>query len=366
METQNDQTRQRDQVIRLVHSSDGQEVSMSGYFVLSIFAMFFVGLLALYLIATANNESNFDDVAAVGAGASAAYFNVDEVIRMDGSTGYASGAYDDIAIQAKAAIVYDVRSGDVLYERNRNVVWPIASITKVMTAYTAAQFLDPEDTVTVYREDIAAEGESGLLVEEHWRMSDLVDHMLITSSNDGASALARAVGLLMGEIATSSMTATGTDQSFSKDFFVQLMNANADIMQLDDTTFFNESGLDINEQESGAYSTVGDIAKLIDYITTNRPDLLTSTRYATTTMTSTSGFIHVATNTNSSVASTPGIKASKTGYTELAGGNLALLVDTSIDRPVIIVVLGSSVEGRFSDAEALLQATYKHVSSTDQ
>jgi D-alanyl-D-alanine carboxypeptidase len=48
--------------------------------------------------------------------------------------------------------------------------------------------------------------------------------------------------------------------------------------------------------------------------------------------------------------------ASKTGYTDLAGGNLAVAFDAGVNRPIVIAVLGSSREERFSDVEKLASA----------
>ena len=53
---------------------------------------------------------------------------------------------------------------------------------------------------------------------------------------------------------------------------------------------------------------------------------------------------------------------SKTGYTALAGGNLVVVVDIGVDHPVVIAVLGSTYDGRFSDVEDLINATVSEIS----
>ena len=70
----------------------------------------------------------------------------------------------------------------------------------------------------------------------------------------------------------------------------------------------------------------------------------------------------MAKNTNIDVEKIPGLLASKTGYTTLAGGNLVVAFDASIGRPIIVVVLGSSQEGRFKDVQSLVNASIKYVS----
>ena len=51
--------------------------------------------------------------------------------------------------------------------------------------------------------------------------------------------------------------------------------------------------------------------------------------------------------------------ASKTGYTDAAGGNLAVLVNLNVNKPIVIVVLGSTVDGRFQDVNRLHNAIEK-------
>ena len=69
--------------------------------------------------------------------------------------------------------------------------------------------------------------------------------------------------------------------------------------------------------------------------------------------------MHTATNTNEVVGSIPGLIASKTGFTDLAGGNLVVAFDAGINRPVIISVLGATKDGRFTDMEMLVNASLR-------
>jgi len=58
-------------------------------------------------------------------------------------------------------------------------------------------------------------------------------------------------------------------------------------------------------------------------------------------------------NTNEDVAIIPGLIASKTGYTTLAGGNLGIVFDASLGHPIVAVTLGSTREDRFTDIRLL-------------
>ena len=64
------------------------------------------------------------------------------------------------------------------------------------------------------------------------------------------------------------------------------------------------------------------------------------------TIRSTTGTVHTLANTNPDTTQIPGLLMSKTGYTDLAGGNLVIIFDAGIDHPVAIVVLGSTRDDR--------------------
>jgi D-alanyl-D-alanine carboxypeptidase len=70
-----------------------------------------------------------------------------------------------------------------------------------------------------------------------------------------------------------------------------------------------------------------------------------------------------ARNTNRETGKFPLLLASKTGYTDLAGGNLALAFDAGFNHPIVVVVLGSSYDGRFADAEKLVWSTLEYLQS---
>jgi len=61
-------------------------------------------------------------------------------------------------------------------------------------------------------------------------------------------------------------------------------------------------------------------------------------------------------NTNRVIEDLPGFIAGKTGFSDLAGSNLAVVVDNGFNRPFVIVVLGSTIDGRFNDIKNLFNA----------
>jgi D-alanyl-D-alanine carboxypeptidase len=101
---------------------------------------------------------------------------------------------------------------------------------------------------------------------------------------------------------------------------------------------------------------------LLKNIIKNNPSLIESTSENTEDFVSESNIKHVASNTDAVMNEIPGLIASKTGYTDLAGGNLAVVFDAGIMHPVAVVVLGSTVDGRFSDVVKLTQLALQKIS----
>ncbi len=260
--------------------------------------------------------------------------------------------FTKLSVSAKSAIVLDLTTGKVLYEKNADEPLPLASITKVMTALVAAEKAGSLKEVEITESDLTPEGDSGLLVNSKWDLKKLIDYSLLVSSNDGARAIALAVGAFENKI-------TQNEDETLKTFVTQ-MNLTAKKIGMYNTMFFNEHGLDRDVDHVGAYGSARDIAKLFSYSLRNYPNLLEATKYPHITFTDKGGFVHEANNTNISTNEIPNLLASKTGFTDLAGGNLAIAFDAGLGRPVIISVLGSTQEGRFADVLNLASTTLEY------
>ncbi len=243
-----------------------------------------------------------------------------------------------VAPLARAVFVYDVARGKVLYGRNEEVQWPLASLTKLMTALLASEVGPAE--ITIARADLAPEGDAGLVVGERWRRDDLVDVALVASSNDAAAALARS---LPGDA-------------------TELMNSRARDLGLAQTYFVNGTGLDRGATAAGGYGSARDVTLLFTHILETKPDLLDRTRLPEIALRSNLKE-HRFKNTNTELAAFPGLIGSKTGFTDLAGGNLALAFDAGLGHPVVVVVLGSTAEGRFADAALLAAAARERIAT---
>ncbi len=253
--------------------------------------------------------------------------------------------FDTLLLEANAVYVYDVTTGEVLFSKNPYAQLPLASLTKVMTALVASEQITEDATITITPEAIKVNGDHGLKEGERWRFKDLLDYTLVVSSNDGAHAIAGVAGSL-----------NALDGSHYENFN-HAMNSAAQKIGLTQTYFLNESGLDTSSSVSGGYGSAQDVARLLSFVITERPHLLEATTYDTLEFTSEDQFIYNATNTNSVIGAIPGLIASKTGFTDLAGGNLAIAFNVGLGRPVVAVVLGSTYDGRFQDMQQIVAAT---------
>ncbi len=251
--------------------------------------------------------------------------------------------FENLNLTAKSIFVYDVRTNKVLFSRNPDERLPLASLTKVMTALVAQSHESKDSIVTISSYAIRAEGDSGLRVGEKWSLEKLLDFLLASSSNDGATAVALAFGA-------------------EKDF-INSMNTKADELGMKNTYFFNPTGIDESSQRGGAYGSARDTTTMFAYILKNYPNLLSATTKAEFNISSSNNIVHKVKNTDPIAENIPGIKGSKTGFTDLAGGNLIIAFDPEIGRPIVISVLGSTAEDRFTDMEKLVEATFESIQS---
>jgi D-alanyl-D-alanine carboxypeptidase (penicillin-binding protein 5/6) len=267
---------------------------------------------------------------------------VSEVLSESDEKQIAVNAFEGVTLTGRAAFVWDVQAQRTLFNKNGDERLPLASITKLMTALVSYELLDGTETVDITLRSIQADGDSGFYDGERFTASDLTDLMLISSSNDGAAALSEAAGGSLG---------IGRDP---ETVFIEAMNIRAEELGLTQTYFNNVTGLDVSTKTAGAYGSARDVAFLMEYIITRYPEVVSLTSIDSTKVTNENGEYHIAKNTNDIVGEIPGLIASKTGYTELAGGNLVVAFDSGLNHPIVVVVLGSTQSGRFDDVLTLI------------
>lgn len=258
----------------------------------------------------------------------------------------------NISLEGKAAFVYDVKGKKALFTKGADTVLPLASITKLMTALVAHELVDDSKKISVPSSAISQSGSSGLTEGELISVQSLSDYAMLASSNDAAYALANAVGTMI-------------DKNNPNQTFVNAMNVRAEELGFTNFTFYNPTGLDVDVNDAGAVGTAREVSFLMEYILENYPSILEPSTFTSTRVYNEAGTYHSAENTNPIVTQIPNLLGSKTGYTDLAGGNLTIAFDAGYNRPIIITVLGSSYDGRFSDVKKLVTAVTKALETTE-
>ncbi len=248
-------------------------------------------------------------------------------------------AFDRVILRAEAAIVYDLTTGDVLYEKNAEAQLPLASLTKLLTLYAAAGVMPQNAPIEMTAAALSADGDNGFSEGEQFSFEELAKLALVASSNDAAEAIARAVEKERGgngaSLLASAATAAGLSQTYT----------------------LNGTGLDESSIISGGYGSARDMALLSAEFLKRVPGIARATLEPSVTANSLDGRSYTLKNTNPDVSHVPGLRLSKTGFTDLAGGNLAIVFDVGLNHPIAIVVLGSTREGRFTDVDRLVRAT---------
>lgn len=237
---------------------------------------------------------------------------------------------DKVSTTAHSAFVVSFNTGDVLYQKNQDKPLPLASLTKLVTAEVAQDAIKKENIQIDKMRELPEYGDTRLFENETWNTEDLIAYTLITSSNDGAHTLA--------------------NNSQDKPYFIKNMNSLAASIGLSTTRFYNETGLD--DDSKGIIASKGtaqDVSKILSYVISHSLPLYEKTQLSAYTFNTPHG-TQIATNTNEIVDDITGILISKTGYTDLAGGNLAVVADMGLNEPTAFVVLKSPTkESRFDD-----------------
>jgi D-alanyl-D-alanine carboxypeptidase (penicillin-binding protein 5/6) len=239
----------------------------------------------------------------------------------------------------RAGMVFDVRTGRVLWSRRPLARRPIASLTKMMTALLADEALPRGATVPVTREALDYQG-SGVGMFRRGQRIDAVTMLyglLLPSGNDAAIALALRVA--------------GTQRSF-----VAWMNRAARRLGLTCTHFSSPSGI----VDRGNYSCARDLARLTRLVL-RRPRLrrIVGTRYAVRRLpVRRRRRLYLSNNNTLMTRGYGGVTGVKTGYTEAAGSCLVATARRG-RRHLGVVLLGSPDTG--AQGERLLDAAFRRV-----
>lgn len=232
------------------------------------------------------------------------------------STAHASGP---------SHLVLDINDNSRISSKNENVVRPIASITKLMTALIVVEFnLDMEEYVD-YR--------GGIWRNKKAKRSELLESLLIKSDNAAAEALANSI-------------------PGGRSVFIDMMNSRARSLGMRNTMFEDPSGIGRNN-----LSTAEDLVILVRKAY-DHPEIAntSSSKYFKVEIQNKKKITYMTVgNTNSQLLSHfDSITLSKTGYTNPAGRCLALMVERN-NKKYAIIILGEKTSGdRFYRARNLI------------
>ena len=226
------------------------------------------------------------------------------------------GTYNQPEIAGHAALLVDIKNGNVLFEKNSSDRKKIASLVKIMTAVLALEHKKSDEKLYVSsRAAQIGENSMGINEGEIYTLEELLYGLMLHSGNDAAYAIAEGVA---GNVTT----------------FVAWMNIKAKELGLKDTYFADSSGLD-----DSSYSTAADLVLLTMYGLKN-PEFR---RVVATVEKELYGqnhkYLYLYNQTNL-LTTYPGVVGVKTGYTQKAGLTLVTyVINNSVE--LVGTVLGS-------------------------
>ncbi|GHU44262.1 serine-type D-Ala-D-Ala carboxypeptidase [Clostridia bacterium] len=253
-------------------------------------------------------------------------------------------------IAAKSAILMDVGSQTILYEKNSHEQMYPASITKIMTALLALEHSSMGEEVTFsYNSVHRIEGSHiGRDTDEVLTMEQCLYALLLNSANECAYAIAEHVG--------------GTYEQF-----VQMMNEKAKDLGCTDTNFTNPHGLPDDAHVTSAYdmaligaaairnATFREITGTFKYTippTNKHPDDNTYLEQHHKMMTPGGKYFD------------PDVIGGKTGYTSVAGNTLVTFAKRN-DVTLVCVIMGDKTPDHYVDTKALLDYAFDNIGAWD-
>lgn len=240
----------------------------------------------------------------------------------------------ELPVEAKAALLMEKETGQVLFAKEEHQRLEPASVTKIMTLLLTMEAISRgelryEGTVTVSKNAASMGGSQVYLSEgEQITVEELLKAVCVSSGNDASVALAEQV-------------------SGVTELFVQQMNNRAKELGMVDTCFLNPTGLPAEGHVTSAY----DIALMSRELILHHPDLR---RFTTIWMDTIRGGEFGLSNTNKLIRFYEGATGLKTGSTDAAGYCISATAERSGMELIAVVLGGETSQQRFEDAKTLL------------
>lgn len=213
----------------------------------------------------------------------------------------------------------------IFFEFNPKQRWPVASLTKLMTAVVAREKMDLNKEIIMSAGAVVTEGVAGnFIAGDIFKLKDLIKAVLIASSNDAAAAIA---------------------EDFGERSFVDEMQKKAAELQMFSSAYLEPTGLSFVNQ-----STAADLAKLMRYIYLNHSEILEISRQKEAEVVELKSRAKRKLLNVNKFAGEPDFIGGKTGYIDEAGRNLIALFNMD-DGIILTIVLGA--EDSFAETEKM-------------
>ena len=236
------------------------------------------------------------------------------------------------SLHSRAYLLVDLLSGAVLAEKNADERIEPASLTKLMTAYVVFEALD-QKRLSIDQQVLVSEAAwrapgSRMFLEPDTKVSveELLKGLIVQSGNDAAIVLADAVA--------------GSEQQF-----VEMMNLEAQRLNLSNTNFTNVTGLPAAQH----YSSARDLVTLASLIISRFPEYFPLYGQREFTYNNITQY-----NRNKLLGRDPYVDGMKTGFTESAGFCLLATAKRDERRLMSVVIDAGSDNGRTSESQRLL------------
>ncbi len=232
-------------------------------------------------------------------------------------------------LTARAFLIGNIQTGKIYKEYNSTRPLPVASMSKLVTAFVATDIMKGDEVVTVTEEATKAPPDgSNLLAGEKFHLSEILVPLLLNSSNVAAESIA---------------------STKDRTRFLELMSSYSWEIGMPKTYFADPSGVNPHNAASGR-----DLFELAKYLVNYRPDILAVTRIpeADTATTSEHGGHHFS-STHPFVRD-PRFIGGKTGRTPDAGETMMTILNIN-DQPIVFIVLHSEYGYREADTRILLR-----------
>jgi serine-type D-Ala-D-Ala carboxypeptidase (penicillin-binding protein 5/6) len=244
-----------------------------------------------------------------------------ETVYTEASSGELVKVFIAPELALKAWGLFDPETGEVIDGKNIEASLPIASITKLFTAYAISKSNTLDSVVSIEWSDLLTEGSAGnLSYGETFTVRELLFPMLLESSNDAAEALYRTHGDTL---------------SFSNKSLIESLS-------LDGTHIVDASGLGNKN-----VSSVIDLARFYAHLKKNAPYTINITKVPMYVIDDSHGWVN-----NNPGREVPSFTGGKHGYTDAAARTFVGTFTLENGHEVGLVILGS--EGLKSDIESLL------------